>query len=1762
MKKILLTLWLGLSCTAIFAQAPANDNCSNAINLTANTACVNGTTVGATLQAGEPTAQGCWGTATDATVWYKFTTGAVGGYVVSTDNGSADTQLKLYSGSCGALTMIDCSDDDGSTNTFAGVVGACNLPANTTYYVQVDIYGTSRSAFCIQLLYYPPLDNDCPNNATDITALINNVNTDGTVPFSCAEFAYSNAACQPTHDILPGDNSTAGANACHLGATNGSDIYDVWFKFTVDANTPQVWLDGFLATSTNAGSYASALYSGTPSGPCGGNITGLTYIDCSAGTFVDDLDGGLGGPRDVSKCSTPIVPRIDASNLPDGTYYLRIWDYTGATPDGSINLCAESSTPIGITSDRCPDEAKLGDSCGTMPNWNVNKTYKNLSNAGCLGNACTIPTPDEPVLATSPAGDARENCSGTWTTFLGNVNNVINNTALYAFDVNACASCQATVSLKIDNLTFSGTYGKAIQAMVMQSACTGPNAVAIMNYAGTVSCVELRPSSLTLPNGRYFVMIDGQDGQLIKFDLTLTITYGGGIGPNACTASTKPVAAITQDKTAVCPLENVTLNSTGSTFGMTGTTQSLCGAVTYAWDIDGGTLVSGSLTGAGPLVVNWPNTGCTPLTKTIKLIVSNNGCPSAEVTKTVTVKPTPTSTFDITPLPNPTKVCVNTDATFTYTGCADATAVYTWNFNGGTSNPGGTLRGPQLVRWATSGTKNISLSVNWNGCTSSIATGQVQVLDAPTVTFSNSRSTICSDGTTSIQYTGNASANNITWNFGAAGDFNILSGDGFTTPYVISWNTPGAKNITVTASTGAPANCSAISPITTVTVLPPIQFDPPVTTLPSACAASDGSITVNAQPAGTYTYNWTAPAVTGATLNGIPAGSYTVTATNSIGCQAQTTVTLDDPAAHTISQLTTIDANCFGDMNGSATITVTGAAATYNYQLSGTSSFTANGQGPVLSFSGLAAGNYSVKVTDGSCSKSRSFTIKQPSSPVLASLPSVPEICPGASTVLTAGASGGNPTTTYGYTWKSGASTIASNVSSITVSPSGPTTYSVTVTDAKGCEDTKSITVGIRTLPTSTFTIAHSPICVGEEDTITYTGSGTASDNFTWNRDNPTTLRNGSSFRDTYVSWNSAGTKTITLVVDDGCPSALTTITVEVLDPPVATFSSSTNDVCAGSPVIFKYNGTQTGLTEIWDFDNETNKTQLPNGSWVVSWSNPGNTTLVRNPKLTVKAGNCESTIQNPINILPIPVAPTAVTPPPYCKNETAVPLTASTVNCNTCNILWYGTNQGGTGTLTPTVPQTTTPGTTAYYLTQILGTCEGPAATVNVDVTDLDDPEFGYLDNYVCQNQPSFAIDYALVPGGTFKDLTGGLIFLDNAGTVDVMNSPAKKYTIRYITPNTCKDSSELDLTIRSLPLTGMGGVNSEYCTIENTATIVATAGASLATTLKVIPTTPGTNLSLNRYTINPKLSDQGIYTIQNKVTRNNCTDSSFITIKIINTPDSAFTTGSFCQGVAAGGSILAVAPQNPAYTYAWTFQQGSPASSNNYAPPVSLKWLQSGKFTTGLRVSNSYLGSKLCSFGTNNKVITVAETPISTFESDPTLNSDLNAPRKFSLMEADTIPFQFQATKSDYSPTSYQWFIDGALYEKDTFLPTAYLFKDSGLHIIQLTVTTGPGCTSEFTKAIYISDDFRLLAPNAFSPNNDGVNDRFIPTVFGMTITDFKVFDRWGAVAFNGTDVNGWDGTVDGKAAPDGVYVFIVTGKSRTNQKVTQKGIISLNR
>jgi gliding motility-associated-like protein len=93
----------------------------------------------------------------------------------------------------------------------------------------------------------------------------------------------------------------------------------------------------------------------------------------------------------------------------------------------------------------------------------------------------------------------------------------------------------------------------------------------------------------------------------------------------------------------------------------------------------------------------------------------------------------------------------------------------------------------------------------------------------------------------------------------------------------------------------------------------------------------------------------------------------------------------------------------------------------------------------------------------------------------------------------------------------------------------------------------------------------------------------------------------------------------------------------------------------------------------------------------------------------------------------------------------------------------------------------------------------------------------------------------------------------------------------------------------------------------------------------------------------------------------------------------------------------------------------------------------------------------------------------------------------------------------------------------------------------------------------------DLSLRMPNAFTPNNDGLNDLFRPVTQFEKITSFRmdIFDRWGRNIFETQNIiQGWNGTIEGKPAPAGVYMYTISFKNPSGVTKILKGTFTLVR
>ncbi len=388
------------------------------------------------------------------------------------------------------------------------------------------------------------------------------------------------------------------------------------------------------------------------------------------------------------------------------------------------------------------------------------------------------------------------------------------------------------------------------------------------------------------------------------------------------------------------------------------------------------------------------------------------------------------------------------------------------------------------------------------------------------------------------------------------------SGSGGTSPYSYKWNTgassqtisglsAGVYSVTLTDAKG----CTATSSITLVnTPSPTVNAGVDQ----NACPGSSFNISASGS-GGTapYTYSWNNGLGSGQNKTVSPGVTtiYIVTVTDANGCTATDDVKITIHPSISASIVKT-NAKC-GLNNGSATADAIGGTAPFSYLW--------NNGASSQSISGLAAGVYSVTITDSKgCKANASITINNIDGPIV-NAGTDRGTCPGGSVTLTASASAG--TSPYSFNWSNN---LGSGISK-TVSPNITTTYMVTVTDANGCTDTDDVTVTIFPAPNVTIVKVDTKCGLNNGSATASGNGGTAPYSYLWN--------NGAT--SSSISGLASGSYSVTLTDANGC-KAFNTISVNSSSSPVAN-AGPDQQICNGESVSFS--ASANGGTSPYIFD-------------------------------------------------------------------------------------------------------------------------------------------------------------------------------------------------------------------------------------------------------------------------------------------------------------------------------------------------------------------------------------------------------------------------------------------------------------------------------------------------------------------------------------------------------------------------------------------------
>jgi large repetitive protein len=1104
-------------------------------------------TPGPTAQATSTTNATCG--LSNGTVTIGATTGGTPGYTYSF-NGSAYTSTTNYTGLAAGTYTVIVHDANNCAFTVNPVVA--NTPGPTALSVTTT-------------------NSTCGNS--------NGVITIGAVTGGTAAYTYSVAGSAFT-STTNYTGFAAGTYTVVVKDANGC-------TFTTSAtvvNTPGPTALAVSTVNSSCGASNGVINIGAVTG----GVPAYTYsVNGSAFTGTVSYSGFAAGTypvivKDANGCTFTVTATVNNASGPTALVVNSTATSCGAS-NGTVTIGA-------VTGGVAPYTYSFnGGAYSSTTNYTGQAagTY-NVSvkdNNGCTySTTVTIAnTPGPTALAVATVNSTCGSANGTLT-----IGTVTGGTAAYTYSINASAYTGTT------NYTglAAGTYTVTVKDV---NGCTFTVNPVVTNTPGpTAQATSTTNSTCGLSNGTVtigattggtspytFAFNGGAFGSAVNFTGLAAGTYTVTVkDANGCTFTVNPIVSNTPGPTAQA---TTTVNATcGNANGAVNIGSTTGGTPAYTYSFDGGGFTSTT-----------SYTGLAAGTHTVT-VKDANGC-------TFTVNPVVGST------PGPTAIVRNTtsstcggaNGSITLGAVTGGTAPYTYSVNGSpftstTSYTGLAANTYPVVVQDANGCQFTTSAVitDLSGLTASI-TAQINVsCNGGT----NGSVTVTASGSTtpySYSFNGGAFVASGTFSGLAAGSYTLTAKDGngctlvvpvtITQPSVLTGVIAAQTNVSCFGGTTGAVSITAgggVSPYTysidggafgssasftglnagshpvvvkdangctvnvPVTITQPTALTLATSSVNAICTAANGSATVTASGATpTYTYLWnTSPAQTTATANNITAGNYSVLVTDFNGCTQTANVSVGANPGGTAVISSTSNITCNGANNGSSTVSMgAGSTPPFTYAWSPSSQTT-------VTATGLAAGGYTVTVTDGNgCIATASTVVTEPTV-ISNSFTNTNVSCnSGSNGTSKVNPTGGTPG--YSYFWTPGGQT-SQTATGLTAG-----SYTCVITDANGCTKTVSTTITEPTAMALSETHVDANCNLSNGSATVSVAGGLGPYTYSWS----------TAPVQTTATATALAANTYAVVVTDAnmCTQSLP-VTVANLAGPSATVSSSNNVSCNG----------------------------------------------------------------------------------------------------------------------------------------------------------------------------------------------------------------------------------------------------------------------------------------------------------------------------------------------------------------------------------------------------------------------------------------------------------------------------------------------------------------------------------------------------------------------------------------------------------------------
>lgn len=762
-----------------------------------------------------------------------------------------------------------------------------------------------------------------------------------------------------------------------------------------------------------------------------------------------------------------------------------------------------------------------------------------------------------------------------------------------------------------------------------------------------------------------------------------------------------------------------------------------------------------------------------------------------------------------------------------------------------------------------------------------------------------------------------------------------------------------------------------------------------------------------------------------------------------------------------------------------------------------------------------AAGTYTVSVTDlAGCTGEISVDVVAFNAPTVA-ITGDTSFCAGASTILTAQAS-----STGDFLWNNGDITP-----DLEVNIGGD--YSLVFTDNNGCQASTMATVEMLALPPVAI-VGPVEFCENNSTELAVEAGFSA---YLWSTGEMTPS----------ITVSSPGAVGVTVTDDLGCQNETSTAVIEIELPWAFAGEDDTLDCDTESIVLGSQTSTQGDtISYLWTGPGINSNNQ---GELSPEVDEPGVYSLL----VTDEANGCLSAIDS-VEI--------------FLMNETpALELAlADTLDCVTSSVLlngsgsatgeeftyqWLDPNNEIISTATALNLEATTPGFYTLVITNNLTACVAQAEVEVVENRNYPSISLAGDNELDCVVTEVSLTGTIIAPIANLQQewtSANGNIQGDPSLATIVADAPGVyTYTVTD-TDNGC--ATEVSVQVMediAIPTATTSDDETLFCNDESVT--ISGLGSSVGSQFSYqwfesnTPLTAATNLNLTVQT-------PGTYVLVVTNTDNGCAASASVAIS--EDPDAPQSFDLvFDPPTCAGdddGSVTVSGVSGGLSPYVYSFS-GQPFSTN-----VNFPNLGAGSYQVIVEDANGCQLSALAELADGND-LWVELGDNQTIE--PGDQVDI-----FPVLSIDSLSLQ-SLTWNPVAPLS----CPECLYQQDITLFESTQFF--------LTVIDENGCTANDLVTIFVKRKEGIYVPNIFSPNNDGDNDRFFIFTDGKTIDNinaFRIFDRWGDLVFEKTDIlpddptQGWDGTYAGEPLNPAVFVWFAEVLLKSGEVEILKGDVAL--